>query len=74
MKKKDFKQKLQLRKRVISNLDSNKIQGGTDPIVYPITVTIDIAIRLTTFVTKPEVCETLGDVCTAYCETKELCN
>ncbi len=70
MKKKDFEQKLQLRKRIISNLDSAKVTGGTDPIVIPITVTI----RLTTFVTKPEVCETVGDVCTLYCETKEICN
>jgi hypothetical protein len=69
MKKKDFKQKLQLRKRVISNLDCTKVKGGTDPIVITVAVT-----RLTTFVTKPEVCETNGDVCTLYCETKELCN
>ncbi|MBC8753735.1 hypothetical protein H2O64_03580 [Kordia sp. YSTF-M3] len=70
MKKKDFKQKLQLKKRVISNLDCKKVKGGTDPIA----MTVAVTIRPTTFVTKPEVCETHGDVCTLYCETKEICS
>jgi hypothetical protein len=74
MKKKDFKQKLQLRKRIISNLDSNKVQGGTNKTTYPVIVTIRLTAQLTTFMTKPQVCETHGDVCTLYCETKGLCN
>jgi hypothetical protein len=73
MKKKDFKQKLQLRKRVISNLDCNKVKGGTNTTTYPAIVTIGLTAQLTTFNTKPEVCETHGDVCTLYCETKDLC-
>jgi len=67
MNKKDFKQKLQLRKRIISNLDDAKVKGGIDTIIVPV-------IQLTTFVTKPEFCETIGDVCTLYCETREICS
>ncbi|QHI39011.1 hypothetical protein IMCC3317_44110 [Kordia antarctica] len=70
MKKKEFNLRLNLRKNVISNLDSNQIKGGTNPIV----ITIQFTVQFTTLVTKPEVCETHGDVCTLYCETKEICN
>lgn len=69
MKKKNIQQKLQLRKRVISNLDSTKIIAGNNTTI----VAIRLNAELTTFVTKPEVCETHGDVCTMYCETKDVC-
>ncbi|WP_420572561.1 hypothetical protein [Kordia sp.] len=74
MKKKDIHIRLQLRKRIVSNVDNIQIKGGTDGITSDIAVTANETVRLTTLVTAPENCETKGDVCTFYCRTKDMCN
>ena len=74
MKKKDFKQKLQLRKKVISNLDAVSLYGGTD---IPITIPITIAIK--TIQTKHDACTIIATCrCSMQCPTTtrepEKCN
>ncbi|WP_298424788.1 hypothetical protein [uncultured Kordia sp.] len=58
MKKKDFKEKLQLRKKIISNLHSKSVQGGTEMTVQNPT-TIKETIK-----TKQDACTIIA---TCYC-------
>jgi hypothetical protein len=65
MKKKEFNNRLNLGKKVISNLQQNRLHGGTDSIAtvtYVIITTIKIA---TEYITNPRIC--VGDI------TKETC-
>jgi hypothetical protein len=55
MKKKEFNNRLNLGKRVISKLQQNNLQGGTDAVVYVIITTVKIA---TEYVTNPRICVT----------------
>ncbi|WP_046757396.1 class I lanthipeptide [Kordia jejudonensis] len=58
MKKRDFSNNLKLRKQVISNLQEQHIQGGTDSVgttTYVIITTVKI---LTEYVTDPRICRT----------------
>lgn len=59
MKKREIKNNLKLRKRVISNLQVQRTQGGTDAIgttTYIIVTTVKI---LTEHLTKPEICRSV---------------
>ncbi len=60
MKKKEFKTKLRLGKKVISHLDISKIQGGTDPVPVG---------------SDPQPLNTKGDACTliATCKCSMQC-
>lgn len=64
MKKKEFNNSLRLGKKVISNLQQNSIQGGTDAITtttYIIVTTIKI---LTEHITDPRICLSTTPDCT----------
>ncbi|WP_298520305.1 class I lanthipeptide [uncultured Kordia sp.] len=66
MKKKDFKQKLQLHKKVISNLDASLLQGGTD---IPIPVTTIIK-TIKTIKTNYRACTIIATChCSMHCPT-----
>lgn len=69
MKRKDFKKRLHLQKKTISNLGQKELKGGTNPIGIP----VDVTVGFTTLVTIPRICETKGDVCTMHCETNDMC-
>jgi hypothetical protein len=55
MKKKELNSRLNLGKRVISKLQQNGLQGGTDALTYVIITTVKVA---TIYVTNPRVCGT----------------
>ncbi|MEM6719945.1 MAG: class I lanthipeptide [Bacteroidota bacterium] len=82
MKKKDLKQKLQLHKKTISNLDTSMLKGGTDPTTVIISVeTIELTIDLTIETIKTrKTNRTAHDACTiiatCYCSLTcpEKCN
>ena len=83
MKKKKLAAKLALRKKVISKLDSNALQGGTDTIVVTVVETIDLTIDIFTRISKQDpicpwtnFCETQGHYyCVSYpdCPTDRTC-
>lgn len=65
MKKKEFNHRLSLRKNVISNLQSNTLQGGTDGVIRTVTYVIVTTVKITIEVyTKPEVCPEDSTRCT----------
>ncbi|MGH1385502.1 class I lanthipeptide [Kordia sp.] len=65
MKKKDFTQKLQLHKKVISNLDAVSLHGGTD---IPITIAIKTIIE--TIQTRHDACTIIATChCSMQCPT-----
>lgn len=64
MKKKDFNQKLQLHKSVISNLDASMLHGGTDIIIVPIKTIIE------TLQTRHDACTIIATCnCSMQCPT-----
>lgn len=81
MKKKRLDTKLSLGKKVISNLETQTVQGGTDTVV--ITITIDVTIDVITRISKQDpncpwtnFCETQGHYyCVSYpdCPTDRTC-
>lgn len=63
MKKKEFNNKLNLGKKIISNLDTSKLHGGMN---IPLPTTIIITIN-----TKYRTCTHLGTCyCSMYCATE----
>lgn len=71
MKKKQYKGKLKLSKKVISNLQSRSIQGGTDSIGVTVGVTVDITIWITTQLSGEEDCEVSRGICET--EARQYC-
>ena len=66
MKKKEFHSRLKLGKKVISNLQQNSIQGGTDSVVRTVTYVIVKTVKITIeLFTKPEVCDQNSTRCTS---------
>jgi hypothetical protein len=56
MKKKEFNNSLNLRKKVISNLQQNSIQGGTDTITSATYIIVKTIKVLTEHITDPRIC------------------
>ncbi|MEM6685115.1 MAG: hypothetical protein AAF617_04905 [Bacteroidota bacterium] len=56
MKKRTFKNRLQLRKYTISELQQRTLQGGTDPLGLGFVIITSIRVA-TSLVTNPRVCE-----------------
>lgn len=76
MKKKDFTQKLQLHKKVISNLDAVSLHGGTD---IPIPIGTIVKTIIKTIRTKGDACTIIATCnCSMHCptttRTPEDCN
>jgi len=82
MKKKEFKTKLQLQKKTISNLNIAQLKGGTDPTFVVFTVeTIEVTIEITieTIKTDYRGCTIIATCnCSMHCPTTtrepEKCN
>ncbi|MEM6685116.1 MAG: class I lanthipeptide [Bacteroidota bacterium] len=82
MKKKEFKTKLQLHKKTISNLAISQVQGGTNPTIAVATIeTIEITIDITiaTLKTQHRACTIIATCnCSLHCPTTtrepEKCN
>lgn len=58
MKKREFKNRLQLRKYTISQLQQQRLQGGTDPLGLGFVIITTVRIA-TSLVTNPRICETI---------------
>jgi hypothetical protein len=64
MKKKEFNNSLNLRKKVISNLQQNSIQGGTDSIATVTYIIVNTIRVLTEHITDPRICRSVNTECT----------